>query len=87
MDDIMKSSDDELNKDTNSYCIEYCDNQFFLGLADKGEDSVDVKAYLNFDGQFFYSFLQDVLKAIVRYQQATGKEFLKEFKKDVDKGE
>lgn len=89
MDDKITDMDVAENdtKEANSFCLEYDNdtNEFFLGLANKNEDDVDVKSYLILSTEFFERFFKTALRAIVDYENNTGKNFLQDLKNKVDK--
>ena len=72
----------EENKDkyvSNSYCVEYDeeDNVFIVALGNKEiEDKVDLKAVILFERDNFKEYVNTVMKAIIKFEEATGEKFI-----------
>lgn len=73
--------------EANSYCIEYDENQFFVGLADKSEkDEVDIKGYMYCDEEDFKDFFKSILAQIAKFDKANDRNFIRELFDDLGEG-
>ena len=73
--------------EANSYCIEYDNGQFFIGLAEKNnEDEVDLKGYMYCDDEDFKDFFKRILSQIGKFDEANDRNFIKELFDDVKEG-
>lgn len=64
---------------SNSYCVEYDkeDNVFVVALGNKeSEDKVDLKAAIFFERDNFKEYVNTVMKAIIKFEEATGEKFI-----------
>lgn len=70
--------------EANSYCIEYDNGQFFIGLAEKSaKEEVDIKGYMYCDEEDFKSFFKTILTQIVKFDEVNDRNFIKELYEDV----
>lgn len=81
----MSKNNDKL--EANSYCIEYDNGQFFIGLAEKNtEEEVDIKGYMYCDDEDFKAFFKSILAQIVKFDEVNDRNFIKELFNDMNEG-
>ena len=76
--------DENKRYESNSFCVKYENDNFFIGLANTSDDDddIDLKAYMVCDKEDFEKFFASVLMAIVDHDRATGASFIKDFFKE-----
>lgn len=80
-------SNDYNKLEANSYCIEYDNGQFFIGLAEKStKEEVDLKGYMYCDDEDFKAFFKSILTQIAKFDEDNDRNFIKELFDDVNEG-